>query len=79
MIPKNKNIKDNETYVPMSVNTIKKLYGVSELEAWRIYKHYASYEEYPKNCSIIEKEIFEDKNGDTFARLIRASGVKKIY
>lgn len=64
-----------------TVEGLKRNMGVSEAEAEaeRIFNHFTSYEEYPSDCTIIEKEIFEDRNGDTFVRLTRAHGRGSVF
>lgn len=64
-------------YKTMSTETIKKIYGVSEAEAERIRNYYVTLEEYPDDCTIIEKVITKDKNGETIVRLKRAYGRKR--
>lgn len=62
-----------------TVEGLKKNLGISDIEAERIFNHHTSFEEYPNDCTIIEKVITEDKNGDTHVRLISARGRGSVF
>lgn len=59
----------------MELEGAKKAFGVhTDIEAEKILNHGVIVEDYPSTCTIIEKVIVEDRNGDTRVQSIKARG-----